>query len=262
MGFELSTSLLLPYAMDYDWALSCGSIASNLLPRLRRLEIILDNTQYNFEYNSQEEDEHSERYTEYIDVLTRPVDGHADVLLTRMVSLLPSLAELCVRIYEDRDLYFLNYIEPFTNFGGFRALTSLAVPQELLLGANYGIPGQQHQPVAVHQLLPSTLERLVLFFPTVEVMDWLDQLRSHEACLARLGTVVLVCANYRGDCFPAVNSHIEVWAEGAEMWFCTRVYWTEEDLSPSWSVGAWSLDCDPYVMRVVRYLEGLHIKRE
>lgn len=144
--------------MDYDWALSCGSIASNPLPRLRRLEIILDNTQYNFEYNSQEEDEHSERYTEYIDVLTRPGDGHADMLLARMVS--------------------------------------LAVPQELLLGANYGIPGQQHQPVAVQQLLPSTLERLVLFFPTVEVMDWLDQLPSHEACLARLGTVVLVCADY------------------------------------------------------------------
>jgi len=183
------------------------------------------------------------------------------MLLNRMTSLLRNLTGLWIEVYKDLGASFLHYVSSFSSFCAFQALTLLSVPQTLLLGALYGIPGQQHQSVPVYQLLPRTLEYLEITSPCVSVVDWLEELRSYSELMPRLENVTLVCSDSRGDPYPAVRSHTEVWAEeaAAPWFFCVQVFWSDGDLSPWWPQGAWSHDCDPYVMRVVRYLDGLHI---
>ena len=256
---EVSTSLLDPNATDWCRALGDRFLSSSLYPRLREVKLYLNNQQYNPDYSFVEDDEDSDRYHENIDIIGTPGEGHADVVLKRMTSLSQTLTGLWIDVYKDLDSSFLHYVSPFSSLCAFQALTQLSLPQMLLLGADYGVLGQQHQSVPILQLLPRSLEHLTITAPFVSVVDWLEQLRYQGQFNTRPKTVELVCSDFRGDCYPAVWSHIDVWAEEAETWFVIPVHWSDGDVSPWWPQGAWSHDCDPYVMRVVRYLDGLHV---
>jgi len=244
-----------------DWcrALENRCLSSSLYPRLRKVKLYLNNQQYNPDVSFVEDYQDSDGYYEHRDIIETSGQGHADMLLNRMTSLSRTLTGLWIDVYKDLDASFLHYFSSFSSFCAFQALTLLSLPQMLLLGADYGVLGQQHQSVPIHQLLPRSLEHRTITAPYVSVVDWLEQLRYQGQFNTRLKTIELVCSDSRGDPYPAVWSHVDVWAEEAATWFVIQVFWSDGDVSPWWPQGAWSHDCDPYVMRVVRYLDGLHV---
>jgi len=256
---EISTLLLNFNPTIRSGALEVRFVSSSLYPGLSEVKLYLNNQQYNPDYSFVEDDEDSDQYQEHIDIIETSGQGEADMLLNRMTSLSQTLTELWIDVYKDLDSSFLHYVDPFSSFCAFQALTQLSLPQILLLGADYGVPRQQHQSVPVHQLLPHSLEHLTITAPFVSVVDWLEELRYQGQFNTRLKTIELVCSDSRGDPYPAVWSHVDVWAEEAATWFVIQVFWSDGDVSPWWPQGAWSHDCDPYVMRVVRYLDGLHV---
>jgi len=257
---EVSTLLLNFNPTIRSGALEDHFLSSSLYPRSREVKLYLNNQQYNPDYSFVEDDEDPDRYHECIDIIETPGQGEADMLLNRMIPLSRTLPGLRIDVYKDLDSSFLHYVSPFSSFCAFEALTLLSLPQLLLLGADYGVPGQQHQFVPIYQLLPRTLEYLEITSPYTSVVDWLEELRSYSELMPQLENVTLVCSDSRGDPYPALRSHIEVWAEeAAAPGFCVQVFWSDRDLSPWRPQGAWSHDCDPYVMRLVRYLERPHI---
>jgi hypothetical protein len=102
-----------------------------------------------------------------------------------------------------------------------------------------------HQPLAVTELLPSSLQELDLHYPTVEVLDWFEEVSRNKAHLSRLKAIDLQCDNRRGDICPVMKAHHDAWVEGhPELWFQVNVNKYEQDEDPSWYDGTWS--ADPY----------------
>ncbi|KAF1915767.1 hypothetical protein BDU57DRAFT_594656 [Ampelomyces quisqualis] len=132
----------------------------------------------------------------------------------------------------------------------------------LLRSVFYGTEFQDHNPLPAYQLLPSSLHTLELFFPTIEIFGWLGSL-SDDGHLPDLRLVHLVCSLQRGHCLRVMGGAQELWNEDrsySPLRFDIRTYLPEA--TGREIIDEWDKDCDPYVIRVIRFLDSLREEEE
>jgi hypothetical protein len=257
----LGTELLRPGTLDDCSALDAAFHSSDHLPRLRSLYIIFDNFHYDHDYDNDPDNfiDEEEDQGPVQRILTETNEGQFDRITGRLIAISPKLHEFEVGYYSETSVNYLACTAPVTTFLSFECLTSLSLPQELLLDRGYGTQLQDHVPVAIASLQPPSLERITFYFPPVGVLRWLEELLEHGwDHLLNLEIINLDCDNIRGDVYPLVDVISTVWLSERDVWFRLYVNWQVEDEHSSWWNGTWSLDCDPYVMLVVRWLNELH----
>jgi hypothetical protein len=205
LGNHLGTELSRPGARGSCTALGSAFLSSDHFPRLQSLYIAFDNHYYN--HNIQR-------------ILTETNEGKFDVVAGRLSAVAPKLRDFHLGYYEDMSAGYFDYIAPVTTLLAFKSLSSLTLPQELLLSHNYGTESQDHTPAAITLLLPPSLERISFYFPTVGVLDWLEELLDHgRDHLPKLEVVTLDCSNVRGDIWPLMDAMSIVWASERDLWF-------------------------------------------
>jgi hypothetical protein len=150
--------------------------------------------------------------------LTKPYDASFDILLDQLEGVSSTLSVLTVDTYTDLDRDFLGFIAPTISMHKFKSLKILAVPQELLLGQDYGTPGQIHVQPSPHRLLPPTLERLDIMCPCLHIFDWLDEVLDDDD-LKFLEVVNIDCGYYRSELCPVISDMAEIWGEDRQVWF-------------------------------------------
>jgi hypothetical protein len=199
---------LLPGEEDSCTALGSAFLSSDNFPRLQCLYMAFDNCYYNYDYESEER------------ILTETNEGKFDAVAGRPSTVAPKLREFHVAYYNDMGADYFEHIAPATTFLAFKCLSSSTLPQELLLGHNYETKDQDHTPAAIASLLPSSLECLSFYFPTIEVFTWLEELLEYgRAHLPRLEIVTLECRNARGDIWPLMDAMSAVWLSERPTWF-------------------------------------------
>jgi hypothetical protein len=193
-------------------------------------------------------------------ILDQHNNGYCEMLLQSLDSLAETLSTLSISIPDDDDPGFLSFVAPLETLVHFKALRTLRIPQELLLGTGYGTADQTWTPRPVTQLLPASLEVLCFQAPTLGLFTWFEELVHHEQSFPDLRSIQLYCRGDRGDSFPVMTF------DGHNVWDCLDIpgakpelfiYHREQDWDPSWEDGTWAGEYDPNMSRVVVFLDDL-----
>ncbi|RMZ73625.1 hypothetical protein GMOD_00009366 [Pyrenophora seminiperda CCB06] len=244
LGLGMSTFAVVDEEDDYH-KLSPDTISRTRFPCLDTLTIQLTNI------DCQSED---------MDILDWKLRGNMDFFLSCMGPVKKALRHFFLPIGGDPT--FLAWIEPVTSLAAFTKLKSLRIPQDLLLGENYGLCKDAPDIPDAEILFPKTLKLLTIQYPTAQIFDWLDIFDKSvdKGAFPAFQGVHLLCEGIRGDPCPAMCAEWEVWYERRRRPYEVWIYYMEDEEHPSWYNGTWSKDWDPYVIRVVKFLEDLHVE--
>ncbi|PZC92597.1 hypothetical protein A1F96_07623 [Pyrenophora tritici-repentis] len=228
-------------------------ISPENFPCLETLSILLTNIDYNGIRD--------------IEILVEPGHGYMDNLISRLVSISASITTLDLEPFGNRGHTFLDYLKPITTLAAFSKLKILNITQDLLLGHDFGLcsNGAPH-PASSHpfMLLPGTLRTLSIQHPTTRVFGWLDEFDKDvdSDAFPDFEGILLGCQSIRGDSYPEMYAEWDVWDEQRHRPYYVAVGYRKYDEHPSWYDGTWSKDWDPYVTRVVKFLNNLHVKND
>ncbi|KAF2251697.1 hypothetical protein BU26DRAFT_561508 [Trematosphaeria pertusa] len=191
LQLDVPTSLLLPYLRS-SWplrSLDPTFITSENFGNVRQLSICFTNTGWVDPY-----------YSAPRDFLHQRSQGDMSVFLDRLQSISGTLETLRIWHYSDTDTYFFQFIKPLISLAGFTKLKTLTIPQEFLLGPDYGKPDASWHPLEPPALLPNSLETLTILFPTLHILGWLEKGARLEQ-LGGLKNVVIQCNSQQGDVY-------------------------------------------------------------
>jgi hypothetical protein len=128
--------------------------------------------------------------------------GSFAVLLRLLQPVKSSVTGLSVEIGSggsDESSNYLRFVLPCDGFKAFTSLEFLGVPYQALFGPVD--PQWSHISPPLSGLLPSTLVRLFISFPRIEVLDWIAQLQFYRDELPALSVVSLSCGSVQGDSY-------------------------------------------------------------
>jgi hypothetical protein len=128
--------------------------------------------------------------------------GSYAVLLRLLQPMKSSLTALSVETGSGGSDYsskYLQFVLPCEGFKAFTSLQHLGVPYQALFGPVD--PQWSHISPPLSGLLTSTLVRVFVLFPRIEVLDWLAQLQFCRDELPALSEVSLWCGSVHGDSY-------------------------------------------------------------
>jgi hypothetical protein len=185
----------------------------------------------------------------------RPEYHTCDFLLERLVGVASSLETLLITVDIEHELGldWMRYVNCLTTLRQFRNLKHLSVPQDFLLGRDYGKkqkPEYRHcVPNSMPSVLSQSLETLQIALPTMEIRTWIQELLDHRLSFPAMRKLGFSCVTGKGASFPEIyfdddNMWVRLAAAGIER----EVEYRVQDVEDAWC----SMDAARIVNKVVR----------
>jgi hypothetical protein len=134
--------------------------------------------------------------------------GSGDTLLKLLSGVTGRLTDL--RISHSWEMIYLHVISPATQLRYFTKLTTLLIPQKLLLGVTYcsNAPGQAD----LAQLLPPNIRKLEILDALLSIPRWLQDLALVGNMYSRLNETIINCRKRDKDFEKTIfTSMLPVW---------------------------------------------------
>ncbi|KAF2113921.1 hypothetical protein BDV96DRAFT_104706 [Lophiotrema nucula] len=254
LELECPTSIFNPRVPHESFRNLIEGLDPRAHPKLRKLQLYFTNC---WTRDARWIDEHGVEVegVEDVDILQYCDQGRCATLLQRISRVAKTLEELFLGLYWDFDADHLDYIAPVGTFAYFDKLKILCVPQELLLGRDYGLPGQVHRPLHAARLLPHSLEEMMIMCPTLHVRTFLQELLDSKANFAAFKKLELYTRSDRGDDYPVIrwDSHA-IWQKLRDAGIEIEVTYREIDEKPEWLDRSWEDEAADNVLELSDFL--------
>ncbi|KAH7378237.1 hypothetical protein BKA66DRAFT_571667 [Pyrenochaeta sp. MPI-SDFR-AT-0127] len=120
--------------------------------------------------------------------------GHIDTLIELLAESIPALEDLEIVLDQEENNWWLDHIIPVTVLKDLARLKSVKIPQQGLVGGDQ--PGTSIVATSISELLPESLERLELLYPSENVFEFFDRLIQERHDCPKLDQVVIHCATF------------------------------------------------------------------
>jgi hypothetical protein len=124
-----------------------------------------------------------------VDVLLGLIAGTSSILLH--LQLMP----------QDWDQSFYHFVRPLARLDHFVNLITLDIPQDALLGADYGISSRTPASRQMNQLLPASLVKLSIHHAKLTVMRWMGDVLDSRHDLPSFRQIELICYQFGRDTY-------------------------------------------------------------
>ncbi|KAF2826402.1 hypothetical protein CC86DRAFT_417508 [Ophiobolus disseminans] len=183
-------------------------------------------------------------------------DSACDFMLSRIAGLASTLESLEVYVDDNNDMDWVEHVDNLSTLCQFSNLKRLAMPQDFLIGRNYGVglPSQCWILGSITRVLPSSLEEITVTLPTLQIRGWIQDLLYHQISFPQLRKFNIPCIAARGVSFP------DLWYDDDDVWDRLKasdidcwVTYPPEEKKDDW----WTIDKAKNVEKVVDWIEEL-----
>jgi len=178
-------------------------------------------------------------------------------LLDKISAVAAILTKLDIGVYSDaeeddtRANCYLRQVRPGPGFQQFKALKSLSVPYQCLLGHTLSLVDTIPSPATI---LAPNLKSLQVHCPQIYLYDWLARLETVQHRLPELSSVALRCQDPYGDSynvFEFVHHDHRVKEVLTKIGIELYIEYRDQDWEEEWN------DYDLKVLEAIGWLEGL-----